>query len=171
MKKSIFAMFLMIAICATFSFAQTKRSKSGKRVITKRTTTKKIINRKRRIIKKMENTNSNAVTTESGLTYIITKRGDGAAVKAGDNVEVNYTGLLTNGAKFDSSLDRNDTFSFKVGAGMVIKGWDEGLQHLRVGDHATLIIPPTIGYGSRGAGGVIPPDATLIFIIEVVGVK
>ncbi|MEP6903554.1 MAG: FKBP-type peptidyl-prolyl cis-trans isomerase [Actinomycetota bacterium] len=112
-----------------------------------------------------------AVTTASGLTYIITKHGDGATVKAGDNVIVNYTGLLTNGAKFDSSLDRNDTFSFKVGAGMVIKGWDEGLQHLRVGDHATLIIPASIGYGSRGAGGVIPPDATLIFIIEVVGVK
>ena len=119
----------------------------------------------------MENTNITAVTTESGLTYIITKHGDGAQVKAGDMVIVNYTGLLTNGAKFDSSLDRNDTFSFKVGAGMVIKGWDEGLQKLRVGDHAILTIPSSIGYGSRGAGGVIPPDATLIFIIEVIGVK
>ena len=112
-----------------------------------------------------------AVTTESGLTYIITKHGDGALIKAGDNVIVNYTGLLTNGQKFDSSLDRNETFSFPVGAGHVIKGWDEGLQKLRVGDNATLIIPPAIGYGARGAGGVIPPDATLIFIIEVVGVK
>jgi peptidylprolyl isomerase len=171
MKKTIFAIFLIIAICATFSFGQTTRNKNGKRITTKRTTTKRFIKKKRKIIKKMENTNSNAVTTESGLTYIITKHGDDAAVKAGDNVVVNYTGLLTNGAKFDSSLDRNDTFSFQVGAGMVIKGWDEGLQHLRVGDHATLIIPPSIGYGSRGAGGVIPPDATLIFIIEVVGVK
>lgn len=111
------------------------------------------------------------MTTESGLTYIITKQGDGAPIKAGDNVVVNYTGLLTNGAKFDSSLDRNDTFSFQVGAGMVIKGWDEGLQKLKIGDHATLIIPPEIGYGASGAGGVIPPNATLIFIIEVVGVK
>ncbi len=119
----------------------------------------------------METTNSNAVTTASGLTYIITKHGDGAQVKAGDTVEVNYTGLLTNGVLFDSSLTRNEPFSFAVGAGMVIKGWDEGLQNLRVGDHATLIIPPSIGYGARGASGVIPPDATLIFIIEVLGVK
>lgn len=119
----------------------------------------------------MENNNQTAITTESGLTYIVTKRGDGAQIKAGDNVIVNYTGLLTNGTKFDSSLDRNEPFSFPVGAGKVIKGWDEGLQKLRVGDHATLIIPAAIGYGARGAGGVIPPGATLIFIIEVVGVK
>jgi peptidylprolyl isomerase len=112
-----------------------------------------------------------AVTTESGLTYIITKRGDGDAIKSGDNVIVNYTGLLTNGAMFDSSVTRNEPFSFPVGLGMVIKGWDEGLQNLRIGDHATLIIPPEIGYGANGAGGVIPPNATLIFIIEVLGVK
>ncbi len=164
MKKSIFAVFLIIAVCAGASFAQTK-----KRTVrtTKRTTVKKTTNKKmtEKSIKQQ------AVTTASGLTYIITKHGDGVAIKAGDSVVVNYTGLLTNGAKFDSSLDRNDTFSFKVGAGQVIKGWDEGLQKLRVGDHATLIIPSSIGYGSRGAGGVIPPDATLIFIIEVVGVK
>lgn len=112
-----------------------------------------------------------AVTTESGLTYIITKHGDGEAIKQGDNVIVNYTGLLTNGAMFDSSITRNEPFSFLVGAGMVIKGWDEGLQVLRIGDHATLVIPPSIGYGASGAGGVIPPNATLIFIIEVLGVK
>jgi len=117
----------------------------------------------------MEKTNQ-AVTTESGLTYIITKRGDGEPIKAGDKVVVNYTGLLTNGTLFDSSVARNDPFSFPVGAGMVIEGWDEGLQNLRIGDHATLIIPPEIGYGANGAGGVIPPNATLIFIIEVIGV-
>lgn len=163
MKKSIFAVFLIIAVCVCASFGQTK-----KRTIrtTKRTTT-------RTTIKKMteKSIKQQAITTASGLTYIITKHGDGVAIKAGDDVIVNYTGLLTNGTKFDSSLDRNDTFSFNVGAGQVIKGWDEGLQKLRVGDHATLIIPASIGYGSRGAGGVIPPDATLIFIIEVVGVK
>jgi peptidylprolyl isomerase len=115
-------------------------------------------------------TNS-AVTTDSGLTYIITKSGVGEAIKSGDNVVVNYTGLLTNGAMFDSSITRNEPFSFPVGAGMVIKGWDEGLQVLRIGDHATLIIPSEIGYGASGAGGVIPPNATLIFIIEVLGVK
>lgn len=111
------------------------------------------------------------ITTESGLVCIVTKSGDGEKVKAGDEVIVNYTGLLTNGAMFDSSLNRNEPFSFPVGAGMVIKGWDEGLQQLKVGDYATLIIPPEIGYGASGAGGVIPPNATLIFIIEVLGVK
>lgn len=118
-----------------------------------------------------ENTNNRAITTESGLTYIITKSGDGEQIKAGDNVVVNYTGLLTNGMQFDSSLARNSPFSFPVGAGMVISGWDEGLQNLRIGDHATLIIPPEIGYGASGAGGIIPPNATLIFIIEVLGVE
>jgi len=114
--------------------------------------------------------NQTAVTTESGLTYIITKSGDGAEVKAGNEVSVNYTGLLTNGVLFDSSLVRNEPFAFPVGLGMVIKGWDEGLQLLRVGDHATFIIPPELGYGPTGAGGVIPPNATLIFIIEVLAV-
>lgn len=111
------------------------------------------------------------MTTASGLTYIITEHGTGAQLKAGDTAIVNYTGLFTSGAKFDSSLDRNEPFSFPLGAGKVIKGWDEGFQKLRVGDRAMLIIPPSLGYGGRGAGGVIPPGATLIFIIEVVGVK
>lgn len=123
-------------------------------------------------IKIMENlSNNKTLTTESGLTIVVTKKGDGAQVKSGDMVIVNYTGLLTNGAMFDSSLDRNEPFSFSVAAEMVIEGWDEGLQNLRVGDHATLIIPPSIGYGASGAGGVIPPNATLIFIIEVLSVK
>lgn len=168
MKKTIFAFFLIIAVCAGASFAQTKR----RNVQRKRTTTKN------RIIKKpvgktmAENaTNNPAVTTASGLTYIVTKHGDGAQLKAGDNVIVNYTGLLTNGQKFDSSLDRGEPFSFPLGGGRVIKGWDEGIQKLRIGDNATFIIPASIAYGARGAGGVIPPDATLIFIIEVVGVK
>lgn len=127
-----------------------------------------LINKRSRDRKMAEN---KAITTDSGLTYIVTKNGEGEPVKSGDNVIVNYTGLLTNGAKFDSSLDRNEPFSFPVGAGMVIRGWDEGLQNLKVGDHATLIIPPEIGYGASGAAGVIPPNATLIFIIEVLGVK
>ena len=154
-----------MAVCASLSFGQTKRStvRRKKTVTTKRTTIKKMTNNP---INK-----SAAITTASGLTYIVTKHGTGARLKAGDNVIVNYTGLLTNGQKFDSSLDRGEPFPFPLGAGKVIKGWDEGVQKLRVGDHATLIIPPSIGYGARGAGGVIPPDATLIFIIEVVGVK
>jgi FKBP-type peptidyl-prolyl cis-trans isomerase len=164
MKKLIFAVFLIMAICASLSFAQTKKRpvQSKKRVPTKSATTKKMTNNPIKAA---------AVTTASGLTYIVTKRGAGAQLKAGDTVIVNYTGLLTNGLKFDSSLDRAEPFSFQLGAGKVIKGWDEGVQKLRVGDHATLIIPPSIAYGERGAGSVIPPGATLIFIIEVVGVE
>jgi peptidylprolyl isomerase len=113
-----------------------------------------------------------ATTTPSGLTYLITRHGTGRQPKAGEIVLVHYTGTLSNGVKFDSSRDRHDPIAFKLGAGRVIKGWDEGVAHLRVGDQAVLVIPPQIGYGARGAGGgVIPPDATLIFIIEVVDVK
>lgn len=169
MKKSIFAVLIIIALGAVGSFAQTKKRAA--------TRTKK---RVPAAVKKPL-VNQSAVTTASGLTYVITRRGDGAAVKAGDTVEVNYTGLLTNGVRFDSSLENGETFSFTVGAGRVIKGWDEGLQNLRVGDHAILIIPPELAYGSRGAGRVggdsrgettlIPPDSTLVFLIEVVSVK
>ena len=159
MKKTILAVLLIIAVGAGAALAQTKK-RTGKRT-TKSRAAKTI---KRKTVKQQ------AVTTRSGLTYIITKKGDGARIKAGDEVIVNYTGLLTNGKKFDSSLDRGETLSFRVGAGRVIKGWDEGLQKLRIGDHATLIIPASIAYGSRGVGD-IPPDATLVFIIEVIGVK
>ena len=115
---------------------------------------------------------SAATTTPSGLTYVITRRGTGQQLKAGDVVAVHYTGLLTNGTKFDSSLDRGEPIAFPLGAGRVIKGWDEGVALLRVGDQATLIIPPQLGYGARGAGdGAIPPDSTLIFIVEVVSVQ
>jgi FKBP-type peptidyl-prolyl cis-trans isomerase len=171
MKKSIFALFLIVIVCASISMAQTRKRTTKRTTI--KTTSGKVISRKAGTAKTMNNTTANnqAITTASGLTYIITKRGDGEQIKAGDDVIVNYTGLLTNGLKFDSSLDRGEPFSFPVGAGRVIKGWDEGLQKLRIGDHATLIIPASIGYGSRGAGGLIPPDATLIFIIEVLGVK
>jgi FKBP-type peptidyl-prolyl cis-trans isomerase len=86
-------------------------------------------------------------------------------------VIVHYTGLLGTGVKFDSSLDRGTPFTFPLGAGRVIKGWDEGIAKLRVGEQATLIIPPQLGYGERGAGGVIPPNATLIFLVELVGIK
>lgn len=171
MKKIIFVILLGLAVSTSASFAQTKR-----RAIRKRTTAKPMTSKKTtgRVNKQMTNkaiNNQAAATTDSGLTYIVTKQGTGAQLKAGDNVIVNYTGLLTNGAKFDSSLDRGQPLSFELGAGRVIKGWDEGLQKLHVGDHATLIIPPGIAYGERGAGGVIPPNATLIFIIEVVGVQ
>ena len=114
---------------------------------------------------------SAATPTPSGLTYLITKKGTGPQLKAGDTVIMNYTGTLTNGVKFDSSHDRGETFEFKLGAGQVIKGWDEGVAKLRVGDHAILVIPGKLAYGPKGVPNVIPPDATLIFIIGVVDVK
>lgn len=114
---------------------------------------------------------SAATTTASGLTYVITDHGTGAQFKAGDMVIVHYTGMLTSGVKFDSSLDRNEPFSFELGAGRVIKGWDEGIQKMHIGDKATFIIPPQLGYGARGAGEDIPPNATLIFIVEAIGVQ
>ena len=112
-----------------------------------------------------------AVKTASGLTFIITKHGTGALAKVGDTVSVHYTGTLTDGTKFDSSRDRGEPIEFPLGQGRVIKGWDEGIAKMHVGDQAILIIPPSIGYGSRGAGDAIPPDATLIFIVELVGTK
>ena len=114
---------------------------------------------------------SGAITTPSGLTYLITKKGTGPQLKAGDTVVLNYTGTLTNGTKFDSSYDRNEPLAFKLGTGRVIKGYDEGLAKLRVGDHAILVIPGKLAYGPKGIPNVIPPDATLIFVIEVLEVK
>lgn len=112
-----------------------------------------------------------ATTTPSGLTYIITQHNsDGRQPKTGDMVAVNYTGLLGSGVKFDSSLDHGGPIKFKLGTGRVIKGWDEGIAKLHVGEQATLIIPPELGYGERGAGGIIPPGATLIFIVELVSI-
>ena len=114
---------------------------------------------------------SAAITTPSGLTYLITKKGMGRLLKAGDTVVLNYTGTLTNGLKFDSSYDHNEPLSFKLGAGRVIKGWDEGVGKLRVGDHAILVIPGKLAYGPKGIANVIPPDATLIFMVEVLDVN
>ena len=106
-------------------------------------------------------------TTASGLTIDDIVVGNGAAAAAGQKVKVHYTGWLTNGTKFDSSKDRNDPFVFPLGAGSVIKGWDEGVQGMKVGGKRKLTIPPALGYGARGAGGVIPPNATLLFEVEL----
>ena len=111
------------------------------------------------------------ITTPSGLQYEDTQPGTGAEARPGQHVHVHYTAWLYDngqqGAKFDSSRDRNDPFSFSLGAGMVIKGWDEGVAGMKVGGKRTLIIPPQLGYGARGAGGVIPPNATLKFDVEL----
>src|SRR5438132_539352 len=111
------------------------------------------------------------VTTKSGLQYVDLAIGTGATAEAGQTVTVHYTGWLENGKKFDSSLDRRQPFSFPLGAGRVIKGWDEGVSGMKVGGKRKLTIPPQLGYGSRGAGNVIPPNATLIFEVELLKVS
>lgn len=109
--------------------------------------------------------------TESGLKYIDLVTGTGRQAQLGDTASVHYTGWLENGNKFDSSVDRNEPFSFRVGAGRVIKGWDQGVQGMKVGGKRKLIIPPDLGYGARGAGNVIPPNATLTFDVELLGLR
>lgn len=110
-------------------------------------------------------------TTESGLIYEDVTVGDGDTAAAGQTVTVHYTGYLTNGTKFDSSKDRNSPFEFSLGAGQVIRGWDEGVAGMNVGGSRKLTIPPDLGYGAQGAGGVIPPNATLIFDVELLGTQ
>lgn len=106
-------------------------------------------------------------TTASGLVMEDLVVGDGAEACAGQHVSVHYTGWLTDGQKFDSSKDRNEAFEFGLGAGQVILGWDQGIEGMRVGGKRKLTIPPELGYGRRGAGGVIPPNATLVFEVEL----
>lgn len=114
---------------------------------------------------------SETKTTASGLKYEDMKLGDGDVATAGKTVSVHYTGWLTDGKKFDSSKDRGKPFEFPLGGGRVIKGWDEGVQGMKVGGVRKLTIPSSLGYGSRGAGNVIPPDATLVFEVELLAIK
>jgi FKBP-type peptidyl-prolyl cis-trans isomerase len=115
--------------------------------------------------------NGKPTTTASGLKIYELKKGTGTVAKSGDQVKVHYTGWLTDGKKFDSSVDRGEPIAFKLGAGQVIKGWDEGVAGMKVGQKRQLQIPPELGYGERGAGGVIPPNATLVFDVELVSVN
>jgi FKBP-type peptidyl-prolyl cis-trans isomerase len=117
------------------------------------------------------NSSSQEVTTSSGLKYVDQVLGTGDVAVAGKTTTVHYTGWLENGKKFDSSVDRGQPFSFPLGGGRVIRGWDEGVEGMKVGGKRKLTIPSDLGYGSRGAGGVIPPNATLIFDVELLGVK
>jgi FKBP-type peptidyl-prolyl cis-trans isomerase FkpA len=116
-------------------------------------------------------TSKEEVATASGLRYVDITPGTGASPKPGQSAGVHYTGWLTDGTKFDSSVDRGQPFRFSVGKGQVIKGWDEGVLSMKVGGKRKLIIPPQLGYGPRGAGGVIPPNATLVFEVELLDVK
>jgi FKBP-type peptidyl-prolyl cis-trans isomerase FkpA len=110
------------------------------------------------------------IMTDSGLKYEDLVEGGGATAQSGQQVSVHYTGWLTDGSKFDSSVDRNEPFQFGLGRGMVIRGWDEGVQGMKVGGKRKLTIPPQLGYGAHGAGGVIPPNATLVFEVELLDI-
>src|SRR4030095_12936353 len=110
------------------------------------------------------------VTTSSGLKYIVLKKGTGKKAQINKTAEVHYTGWLTDGKKFDSSVDRDETFEFNLGERQVIKGWDEGVALMRIGDKFRFIIPPDLAYGDKGAGDLIPPDATLIFDVQLISV-
>ena len=114
---------------------------------------------------------ANEVAMPSGLKYQDLQVGNGALAESGMTASVHYTGWLTDGTKFDSSVDRGAPFSFRIGAGQVIRGWDEGVKGMRVGGKRKLTIPPDLGYGAQGAGGVIPPNATLVFDVELLGVR
>ncbi len=111
------------------------------------------------------------ITTPSGLQYVDLVKGPGREAHVGETAIVHYTGWLENGTKFDSSVDRGDPFSFRLGAGRVIKGWDEGVVGMHIGTKRKLTIPPHLGYGRRGAGRIIPPDATLIFEVELLDLR
>jgi peptidylprolyl isomerase len=114
---------------------------------------------------------ANLQTMPSGLQYSIEKEGTGAQPQPGQIVSVHYTGWLTDGTKFDSSRDRNQPLQFPLGQARVIRGWDEGIAAMKIGEIRTLVIPPSLGYGERGMGGVIPPNATLVFRVELVGAR
>lgn len=119
---------------------------------------------------KVNNAQTNdMVATPSGLQYKDAQVGNGPSPRHGQTVTVHYTGWLTDGTKFDSSVDRGQPFQFKIGQGQVIKGWDEGVASMKVGGKRRLVIPPQLGYGARGAAGVIPPNATLVFDVELLG--
>ncbi|MBN1371646.1 MAG: FKBP-type peptidyl-prolyl cis-trans isomerase [Anaerolineaceae bacterium] len=122
-------------------------------------------------MRELKNIKENSMKTASGLEYEEIEAGTGVQAKAGMMVRVHYTGKLPNGKVFDSSIPRGEPIEFKLGTGRVIKGWDEGIALMKVGGKATLTIPPQLAYGERGAGGVIPPNATLIFDVELVSAQ
>ena len=132
---------------------------------------KKEGNTKMKVQQNKEDKVEKIFTTSSGLKYVDEVEGKGASPKSGQTVKVHYTGWLENGTKFDSSVDRGQPFEFVIGVGQVIKGWDEGVSTMKIGGKRKLTIPSLLGYGPRGAGSAIPPNATLLFDVELLGIK
>lgn len=170
MKAILLSMGFMLFCVAVLVLTQISSGKQESAVaasLTPITPTQTTVTENNTLIASKKMSDTNVVTTPSGLKYIEIKEGTGETPKSGQTIEVHYTGTLENGTKFDSSEDRKTPFKFKLGVGQVIKGWDEGLSTMKVGGERQLIIPPELGYGARGAGGVIPPNATLIFNVKL----
>lgn len=174
MKGILLSVVLMLVCVVVLIVAQLGGNKNA--MVTAKVTptspvSTTVITENKNLIASKTMSNTKVVTTPSGLKYEDVKVGDGVTPKPGQTVVVHYTGTLENGTKFDSSRDRGQPFKFNIGKGEVIKGWDEGVITMKVGGERKLTIPPDLGYGSRGAGGVIPPNATLLFDVELLGIE
>jgi len=181
-KKKLSILFLSAILIAGATGCNSKSNKSKEKKLTKNLikeeNNKKININKNKINKGKINKGkkvSKIITTDTGLEYEILKEGSGTTPEPGQEVTVHYTGWLDNngepGAKFDSSVDRGTPFSFDIGTGMVIEGWDEGVMSMKLGEKRRIIIPAELGYGSRGAGNVIPPNSKLIFDVELLKIS
>lgn len=168
-KKVLVVLIVIVAIVLGYMFFA---SKSANAPVTKTETEKAAPQEAKKASQPTTNNQSNETKKPMELEIKTTQEGTGdRVVKSGDNIAVHYTGKLTDGTKFDSSVDRGTPFEFQIGQGMVIAGWEQGLLGMKVGEKRTLTIPSEMGYGARGAGAVIPPNATLIFDVELISIK